>query len=106
METTKQLTSTHQRLVSKIINGVDDRDIQKELRVINDQYRATLSGLRLAYLALHEVDETCGTEHGEMISEIVKLIKQVKASEINLLEMSALYSNDCYNGEYPEEETK
>ena len=102
MKATKQ-PSTHQRLVVEIINGVEDRDIQEELRVINNQYRQALAGLRLAFASLHEVDETCGTEHGDMISEIVKLIKQVKASEIGLLEMSANYSNGCYSGEYPEE---
>ena len=102
MKATKQPTA-HQRLVVEIINGVDDKDIQEELRVINNQYRQALAGLRLAFASLHEVDETCGTEHGDMISEIVKVIKEVKASEISLLEMSAHYSNDCYSGEYPEE---
>ena len=97
MKALKQ-ASTHQRLVVEIINAVDDRDIQEELRIINNQYRQVLAGLRLAYESLHEVDETCGTEHCEMIYEIVKVIKQVKASEIMLLEMSAEYS-----GEYAEE---
>ena len=102
MKATKQ-PSIHQRLVVEIINAVDDRDIQEELRVINNQYQQALSGLRVAFASLQEVDQTCGTEHGEMTSEIAKLIKQVKESEISLLEMSAHYSNDCYSGEYPEE---
>lgn len=102
MKATKQ-PSTHQRLVVEIINAVEDRDIQEELRVINNQYRQALSGLRLAFASLHEIDKTCGTEHGEMISEVMSVIKQVKESEISLLEMSAHYSNDFYSGEYPEE---
>lgn len=102
MRATKQ-PSTHQRVVVEIINAVDDRDIQEELRIINNQYRKALAGLRLACASLQEIDETCGTEHGEIISEMISVIKQVKASEIGLLEMSADYSNGCYSGEYPEE---
>lgn len=102
MRATNQPTA-HQRQVRDIINGVDDRDIQEELRVINNQYRQAISGLRLACASLQEIDETCGTEHGEMVSEVKSVIEQVKASEVNLLEMAANYSNDCYSGEYPEE---
>ena len=103
MIATKQLTSTHQRLVVEIINAVEDRDIQEEMRVINNQYRQVLAGLRLACTNLREIDETCGTEHSEMFTDIFSVIKQVKDSEIALLEMSADYSSDCYSGEYPEE---
>lgn len=102
MKATKQPTA-HQRLVSDIINGVGDRDIQEELRIINNQYRQAISGLRLAYACLQQIDETCGTEHGEIISEVKSAIEQVKDSEIALLEMSAHYSNDSYDGEYQEE---
>lgn len=102
MKATKQ-PSTHQRLVVEIINAVEDRDIQEELRIINNQYRQALSGLRLACASLQQIDETCGTEHGEIISEMISVIKQVKASEISLLEMSAHYNSDCYSGEYAEE---
>ena len=105
MKAMKQPTA-HQRLVSDIINGVDDRDIQEELRIINNQYRQAISGLRLAYACLQQIDETCGTEHNEIISEVKSAIEQVKDSEIALLEMSAHYSNDCFIGEYPEEGTK
>jgi hypothetical protein len=105
MKAMKQPTA-HQRLVLDIINGVGDRDIQEELRIINNQYRKATNGLRLAYACLQQIDETCGTEHNEIISEVKSAIEQVKDSEIALLEMSAHYSNDCFIGEYPEEGTK
>jgi hypothetical protein len=95
--------STHQRLVVEIINEVQDRDIQEEMLIINKQYSQVLAGLRIAVNYLKEIDDTCGTEHNEMISEIISTIKQVKASEIGLLEMSSDYSNGCYSGEYLEE---
>lgn len=95
-------TSTHQLLVNKIINEVQDRDIQEEMLIINKQYRQAIAGLRLAVGQLRDIDETTGTEHGEIITEILNLIKQTKESEISLHEMSAHY-NDCYSGEYQEE---
>lgn len=102
MRAIKQPTP-HQRVVLNIINEVHDSDIQKELRIINEQYRQAISGLRLAYAYLEQIDKTCGTEHNEIISEVKSVIEQIKASEISLLEMSADYSNGCYSGEYPEE---
>ncbi len=100
MRASKQ-ASTHQLLVNKIINEVQDRDIQEEMLIINKQYRQAIAGLRLAVGQLREIDETTGTEHDEIITNIVDLIKQTKESEINLHEMSAHFTND-----YQEEETK
>lgn len=89
MKATKQLTSTHQRLVVELINAVEDRDIQEEMFYINKQYLQVLAGLRLAYTNLEDIDNTCGTEHGEIMGDILNLIKQAKASEISLLDMAS-----------------
>ena len=88
MKATKQPT-VHQRLVSDIINGVGDRDIQEEMLDINKQYLQVLAGLRLAYNNLEVIDNNCGTEHSEVMGDILNLIKQAKASEISLLEMAS-----------------
>ena len=89
MKATKQLTSTHQRLVLEMINAVEDRDIQEEMLDINKQYLQVLAGLRLAYTHLEDIDNNCGTEHSEVMGDILNLIRQAKASEISLLEMAA-----------------
>ena len=88
MRASKQ-TSTHQLLVNKIINEVEDRDIQEEMLIINRQYHQALAGLRLAVSQLREIDETTGTEHDEIINNVLDLIKQTTESEISLHEMSA-----------------
>ena len=88
MIVTKQ-ASTHQRLVIKMINAVQDRDIQQEMLEINNQYSQVLAGLRIAVNYLEEIDNNCGTDHSEMVSEIRSVIKQSKASEISLLEMAS-----------------
>ena len=93
MRASKQ-ASTHQLLVNKIINEVQDRDTQEEMLIINKQYRQAIAGLRLAVGQLREIDETRGTEHDEIITSIVDLIKQTKESEISLHEMSAHFTND------------
>ncbi len=87
-------TSTHQLLVNKIINEVQDRDIQEEMLLINKQYRQAIAGLRIAVNQLQEIDEMSGTEHDEIITNILDLIKQTKESEISLHEMSAHYSDE------------
>jgi len=97
MKATKP-TSTHQRLVSEIINAVEDRDIQEELLIVSNEYRKALSGLSLAVTKLREIDETCGTEHDEIINELISVISQTKESQISLLEMTAHYTNDCVIG--------
>ena len=88
MRVTKQ-ASTHQRLVIQMINAVQDRDIQQEMLEINKQYSQVLAGLRIAVNYLEEIDNNCGTDHSEMVSEIMSVIKQSKASEISLLEMAS-----------------
>jgi len=87
-------TSTHQRVVSGIINAVEDRDIQEELLIISKEYQKALSGLYLAVTHLMEIDETCGTEHDEITYKIFNLISQTKESQISLLEMAAHGWND------------
>jgi len=90
--------SNHQLLVWKIINAVEDRDIQEELRIVSNEYRKALSGLSLAVTKLREIDETCGTEHDEIINELTSVISQTQESQISLLEMTAHYTNDCVIG--------
>jgi len=97
------LNPSHQQEVREIIETVVDIDTKKELKIINNQFQKVLVGLANAYRNLLEIDETCGTEHCETINEIKQLYHQVKESELILLEMSAVYSNDCYCGEYPNE---
>lgn len=99
-------TEKFDREVIDLINSVKDRDIQHEMIQINKNYTQVIVGLRIAKNYLTEIDETTGTDHNEMISNIIELIGQAKNSEIGLLEMSAFYSNDCYSGEHQEEATK
>lgn len=90
--------STHQLLVWKIINAIEDRDVQEQLLIVSNQYQKALSGLSLAVTKLREIDETCGTEHSEIIGELISVISQTKESQISLLDMTAHYTNDCVIG--------
>jgi hypothetical protein len=89
MKATKQLTSTHQRLVLETINAVEDREIQEEMIALHKKYNQALAGLRLAQEQLKMIDNDCGTDHADILGEINSVIAFVKVSEISLLDMAS-----------------
>ena len=79
-------TDKFDRKVIDLINSVEDRDMQEEMLEINKNYTQVIVGLRIARNYLTEIDETTGTDHSEMIANIIDLIGQAKNSEIDMLE--------------------
>jgi hypothetical protein len=81
----------HQLEVADLIESVGDVDVQSEMKNISYNYAQALAGLRLAKNFLTKVETETGMDHQELNDQIVDLYKQIKATEIGLLEMCSNY---------------
>jgi hypothetical protein len=81
----------HQLEVADLIESVGDVDVQSEMKSISYNYAQALAGLRLAKNFLTKVETETGMDHQELNDQIVDLYKQIKATEIGLLEMCSNY---------------
>ena len=81
----------HQLEVADLIESVGDEDVRSEMQSISYNYAQALAGLRLAKNFLTKVETETGMDHQELNDQIVDLYKQIKATEIGLLEMCSNY---------------
>ena len=84
--------NTHSKTVIDLINKEQDREIQDEMITLHSKYKQALAGLRLAQEQLKMIDDDCGTDHSDILSEINSVIAFVKVSEIGLHEMVSEYA--------------
>ena len=84
--------NTHSKTVIDLINKEQDREIQDEMITLHKKYKQALAGLRLAQEQLKMIDDDCGTDHTDILSEINSVIAFVKVSEIGLHEMVREYA--------------
>jgi hypothetical protein len=83
--------TNHQLEVADLIESVGDEDVRSEMQSISYNYAQALAGLRLAKNFLTKVETETGMDHQELNDQIVDLYKQIKATEIGLLEMCSNY---------------
>ena len=84
--------NTHSKTIIDLINKEQDREIQDEMITLHKKYQQALAGLRLAQEQLKMIDDDCGTDHTDILSEINSVIAFVKVSEIGLHEMVSEYA--------------
>ena len=85
--------NTHSKTIIDLINKEQDREIQDEMITLHKKYKQALAGLRLAQEQLKMIDDDCGTDHADILSEINSVIAFVKVSEIGLHEMVSEYGS-------------